>query len=247
MAEDQPGFLGRWARRKTDVRQGKPLDEPAVLVGKAPMATSPHLSSLANPGAAAEPIPQTPEPEKLLSLDDVKLLTQESDFSPFMARNVGSDVRNAAMKKLFTDPHYNVMDGLDIYISDYSIADPIPESMLRQMVGAKLLKIFDDEDDQVDGAGAAEKAPDHPVLSAEQASTDSAFPENLGADAAGDSSAGLESGLNGLTTNAVPPGLDASHESAAPAVPTLQKNAEPQEDLLPIGCQIAPLQMESGR
>ena len=65
-----------------------------------------------------------------------------------MAKNVGADVRNAAMKKLFTDPHYNVMDGLDIYISDYSIADPIPESMLRQMVGAKMLKIFDDEVDK---------------------------------------------------------------------------------------------------
>ena len=67
-----------------------------------------------------------------------------------MAGNVSSDVRNAAMKKLFTDPHYNVMDGLDIYISDYSIADPIPESMLHQMVRAKLLKIFDDDDDEED-------------------------------------------------------------------------------------------------
>ena len=64
-----------------------------------------------------------------------------------MAHDVAPEVRNAAMKKLFTDPHYNIMDGLDIYIDDYSKADPIPESMLRQMVGAKLLKIFDDEDD----------------------------------------------------------------------------------------------------
>ena len=68
-------------------------------------------------------------------------LTQACDFKPFMARGVAPEVRNAAMKKLFTDPHYNVMDGLDIYISDYSIADPIPASMLRQMTGAKLLKI----------------------------------------------------------------------------------------------------------
>ena len=74
----------------------------------------------------------------------MKALTQDSDFKPFMARNVGAEVRNAAMKKLFTDPHYNVMDGLDIYIDDYSMPDPIPESMLRQMAGAKLLKIFDE-------------------------------------------------------------------------------------------------------
>ena len=30
------------------------------------------------------------------------------------------------MKKLFADPHYNVMDGLDVYIDDYSKPDPIP-------------------------------------------------------------------------------------------------------------------------
>ena len=33
---------------------------------------------------------------------------------------------NAAMKKLFTDPHFNVMDGLDIYIDDYRKPDPLP-------------------------------------------------------------------------------------------------------------------------
>jgi cell division septation protein DedD len=55
-------------------------------------------------------------------------------------------VRNAAMKKLFTDPHYNVMDRLDIYIDDYSLPDPLPESMLRQMASAKFLNLFDDED-----------------------------------------------------------------------------------------------------
>ena len=106
------------------------------------------------------PLPQAPlpqgqapaekPPEKILSLDDVKALTRESDFKPFMARDVGADVRNAAMKKLFADPHYNVMDGLDIYIDDYSIADPIPEGMLRQMVGAKLLKLFDAQEGEDD-------------------------------------------------------------------------------------------------
>ena len=159
MAEEQPGFLSRWARRKTDVLHGKPLDEPviAVPVNKLPVAASPAPLVPASADAQAAPASQTPAPEKLLSLDDVKLLTQESDFRPFMARNVGPDVRNAAMKKLFTDPHYNVMDGLDIYIDDYSIADPIPESMLRQMVGAKLLNIFDDQDekDEKDDQGLA--------------------------------------------------------------------------------------------
>jgi hypothetical protein len=164
VAEERSGFLGRWSRRKADALQGKPLEERA-----APAKSAPGIALAASPDApvpdpAALPAPSPPPaqaPEKLLSLDDVKALTQDSDFKPFMARNVGADVRNAAMKKLFTDPHYNVMDGLDIYIGDYSIADPIPESMLRQMVGAKLLKIFDDEDEKDD------QALERPDLSAE--------------------------------------------------------------------------------
>jgi hypothetical protein len=158
VAEEHSGFLGRWARRKTDALQGKPLDEPAAPTKAAPGAGLAGSPAALVPEPASAPAPAMPPaepPEKPLSLDDVKALTQDSDFKPFMARNVGADVRNAAMKKLFTDPHYNVMDGLDIYIGDYSIADPIPESMLRQMVGAKLLKIFDEPDDDEQQQAAA--------------------------------------------------------------------------------------------
>ena len=164
MAEERPGFLGRWARRKTDVLQGRPLDEPAPVQKTASgVSAAPLLPETTLPAAGRPPDTEPVAPSaKLLSLDDVKSLTGDSDFKPFMARQVGADVRNAAMKKLFADPHYNVMDGLDIYIGDYSIADPIPESMLRQMVGAKLLKIFDDEEDKDDDALES------PVLAAEE-------------------------------------------------------------------------------
>jgi hypothetical protein len=66
-----------------------------------------------------------------------------------VARSVAPEVRNAAMKKLFTDPHYNVMDRLDTYIDDYSLPDPLPASMLRQMASAKFLKLFDDEPEAI--------------------------------------------------------------------------------------------------
>ena len=175
MSEERSGFLGRWARRKTDVLQGKPLEEPPVAAKPVPLAAAasalPVNASKTGP-ATTQPLDTVPAepPPTLLSLDDVKLLTRESDFAPFMARHVGPEVRNAAMKKLFTDPHFNIMDGLDIYIDDYSVADPIPESMLRQMVGAKLLKIFNDDD---------EKNEDSPEGSAAQSPVDSPFPDNL--------------------------------------------------------------------
>jgi hypothetical protein len=160
MAEEARGFLRRWARRKTDVLQGKPVEE----VAPAPVPAS---DAAAHSATAATPTPGMPEmasdgasvpPEKkLLTLDDVKLLDKNSDFKPFMAGDVGPDVRNAAMKKLFADPHFNVMDGLDIYIDDYSKSDPIPESMLRQMASAKFLNLF--EDQEADGKAAQTPSP----------------------------------------------------------------------------------------
>ena len=88
-----------------------------------------------------------PDPAPLPTLDDVQALTPASDFKPFMLQGVAPDVRNAAMKKLFADPHFNVMDRLDIYIDDYSQPDPLPAAMLRQMASAKILNLFDEEND----------------------------------------------------------------------------------------------------
>ena len=140
MAEEQSGFLGRWARRKNDVLQGKVVEEP-VAQPKSVLPEPVENQVKPAPEKATDKPPQ-------LSLDDVKLLTKDSDFKPFMAQNVGPDVRNAAMKKLFADPHYNIMDGLDIYIDDYSKSDPIPEAMLRAMTSSKFLKLFEDEEDK---------------------------------------------------------------------------------------------------
>ncbi len=152
MAEESRGFLGRWSSRKTDALKGNRLDEPAAVAK--PVARDADAAPVQASGQAAARPALTPssgatqelQQEKVLSLDDVRLLTPDSDFRPFMANNVGAEVRNAAMKKLFADPHFNVMDGLDIYIGDYSQPDPIAPSMLRQMVGAKFLNLFDDEE-----------------------------------------------------------------------------------------------------
>ena len=139
MAEEPSGFLGRWARRKTDVLQGKPVQEPVVVA----KTVVPEAIETQTKPAQDKALEQ----HQALSLDDVKLLTKDSDFKPFMSQDVGVDVRNAAMKKLFADPHFNVMDGLDIYIDDYSKSDPIPDAMLRAMTSSKFLKLFDDEED----------------------------------------------------------------------------------------------------
>ena len=153
MSESDKGFLGRWSQRKVALAQGEVPAEPATPAPQSGVAAANTSSATKTqvPDSSASPIADAPAPTPpALTLDDAAQLTTDSDFKPFMAGNVTADVRNAAMKKLFADPQFNVMDGLDIYIDDYSVFEPIPESMLRQMVSAKFLNLFPDEEDKKD-------------------------------------------------------------------------------------------------
>ena len=140
------GFLSRWSRRKAGSRSGAAVaDAPAAPDADVARRSKPALPAAADtpaPGAASVPARRPPKPPPLPTLDDVAALTHASDFSPFVARGVDAGVRNAAMKKLFSDPHFNVMDGLDTYIDDYGKADPIPLSMLRRMNQSAVLGLF---------------------------------------------------------------------------------------------------------
>jgi hypothetical protein len=121
------------------------------------------------PAAGEGPVAEEAPP--LPTLADVAALTRDSDYKRFVVPGVDEGVKRAAMKKMFfSDPHFNVMDGLDTYIGDYNTPDPIPASMLRKMWQSKALGLFDDEEDE-------EKAPQ--LATAAQASRDGAAPAPL--------------------------------------------------------------------
>ncbi len=150
MTDAAGGFFDRWSRRKLEQRVA-PAAEVPEAAGLADHAIA-DPRDLAGGRVASAPMQAraaptgTPAPE-LPTLADAERLTPDSDFKPFVARGVAPGVRNAAMKKLFADPHFNVMDGLDTYIDDYSVSDPIPVAMLRQMASAKFLNLFADADE----------------------------------------------------------------------------------------------------
>lgn len=152
MAED--GFLSRWSRRKAQAARGPALAEPAPETPSAPAAAPP----VSIPVPTARPAELTPAP----TLDDVARIDGASDFSRFVARGVAPAVRRAALRKLFADPRFNLIDGLDIYMADYNRPDPIPPDMLRQLAQSKLLRLFDDDDVAPDAAPAAAQAPAAP-------------------------------------------------------------------------------------
>lgn len=162
-AERDAGFLSRWSRRKVQARQGEPLPpapdaaQPAEALAPAPLA-APVPAPVAN---VAEPAPPAAEPPP--TLDETAGLTPQADFSRFVARGVEPEVKNAALKKLFADPHFNVMDGLDTYIEDFGKPDPLPESMLKQMAQARFLGLFTDAPDTDEEARPAALPADTPT------------------------------------------------------------------------------------
>lgn len=180
-APDDDGFLSRWSRRKAQVRRGLPLAQPVVPTvpatevpaaevpaieevpaAKVPATAVPATARPTEPTSAAEALPAQPvgtaatrpaaRAKPPPTLADVAALTRESDFSRFVAPEVDGEVRNAALKRLFADPHYNVMDGLDIYIDDYTKPDPLPRSMLRKMAQAAALGLLEAEPPAADPA-----------------------------------------------------------------------------------------------
>jgi hypothetical protein len=118
-AED---FFARWSKKNSEGRPEKNAETAA------PGAPLPQASVPA--AASAAPLP---------TLEDAERLTPDADFSAFMAQGVDELVKRTAMKKLFTDPHFNIMDGLDTYIDDYNKFEALTPDIVATLNHAKAL------------------------------------------------------------------------------------------------------------
>jgi hypothetical protein len=112
MAED---FLRRWSRLKHKQAAQKPAEKQPLEKKQA----------------------DTPP-----ALPPVDKLTPDSDFTGFMQPKVEDALRRAALKKLFSDPHFNIPDPFEAYSGDWTVGEPIPPEMLATLNQAKTL-LFD--------------------------------------------------------------------------------------------------------
>ncbi len=123
MSEDN--FLSRWSRRKIEARKGEEKLGPGLRRDDASPAEAgaqlPAPTRNSSESPAAEPLPP------------LESLTPHSDFSPFMREGVDPALKGQALRTLFSDPALYPMDGLDVYIDDYSKPDPLPEGWLEKM------------------------------------------------------------------------------------------------------------------
>ncbi len=116
-------FFARWSKA------GMPPDRTlSEVAGERAIPAVPDQGSPA-------PLP----PPRALTLEDAAALTADADFKPFMASHVDAGVKRLALKQLFADPHFNVMDGLDTYIEDYNSFVPMDAAMVAALNHGKAL------------------------------------------------------------------------------------------------------------
>ena len=141
-ADDKPPeglSLKRWSRRKFEAAREKTA---ATDAASAPVAA---------------PAPAAGAPATAATLPPVDSLTIDSDFTPFFQSKVGETLKRQALRQLLRDPRFNVMDGLDIYVGDYSIPDPISPDVVKQMVQGRY--IFDPPTTRINAQGHVEDVP----------------------------------------------------------------------------------------
>lgn len=150
-------FLSRWSRMKREARSAPPESAPAEPAQPPAQAGTATVAAVQTP---AEPAPLPP----------VETLTPQSDFTGFMKPEVDPALRRQALKALFQDPQFNVMDGLDVYIDDYTKADPLPEGWLEKMSQVARLGAYEPpkEEEPVPAESHAEERAEAPPPDAAQ-------------------------------------------------------------------------------
>jgi hypothetical protein len=105
--EEAGDFLARWSRRKLEARSGGIDDGAEVLQTEEPQAVPP---------VAAPPERELTDAD----MPPLDSLTADSDFTPFMSPGVSDGLRRLALRKLFSQPSFNITDGLNDYDEDFT-------------------------------------------------------------------------------------------------------------------------------
>lgn len=162
--ENSAGFLQRWSRRKHSVADGAVLPEPA----------------------APAPVVDAPPP----TLPDPTALDFSADFSAYLQARVPAELKRQAMQRLFADPVFNQMDGLDIYIDDYNLIPDLPPAEAALLQHAREVLFPTDGKPLLNEAGLpayatepAETLEAAPPADATAITTDSTTPPLAAADA----------------------------------------------------------------
>jgi hypothetical protein len=141
-------FVARWSRRKQAARAEQQHAE----------AADPSSESGAEQKAPRSVMTDADMPA-------LALLGADSDLSPFFSAGVSEELRRQALRRVFSQPRFNVVDGLDDYAGDYRSFRPLGDLVTaglrwhRQRIAARAHEASDTVDQaEAPASPAAESA-----------------------------------------------------------------------------------------
>jgi hypothetical protein len=226
MSSEPESFLARWSRRKRAAEEARkpaegavpetPAAAPAQVAGE---SVAPASASVPAPTRASAETTEVPLPP-IESLDGLR-----SDYQAFFQQPVADELRHAALKKLFADPHFNKMDMLDVYVDDYTQFEPLPAAMKLRLPSARSFLSESERAEleaieartEVAGGAIETSASDPSIAGGAVADPERRADERAADDASADSTSGPSA-----TTTATPAALDAPDAPSNASSPTFR-------------------------
>ncbi len=117
MATDS--FLQRWSAKKRGewIDETEEIREDVTQSDSELFSSEPSFSDATEHGESPDDADTLPPPA---TMDDVENLQEGDSAAVFLAKGVSSEVKKAALRKLFRSDAYNVLDGMNDYDLDYS-------------------------------------------------------------------------------------------------------------------------------
>ena len=140
-------FLARWSQRKLEARR----ENMPATDGD---GETPHPAG--EPGISAEPA----EPARELTdadMPSLDSLSEDSDYTPFLSPGVSDGLRRLALRKLFSQPSFNITDGLNDYDEDFK-----QFAGLGNIVTHEMKRLLRREQAAAEGQGPAAEAVPEP-------------------------------------------------------------------------------------
>ncbi|MEZ5449046.1 MAG: DUF3306 domain-containing protein [Thiolinea sp.] len=132
MSEQDEGFLNRWSRLKRRPQSSSDADTESP---ESTAPSPPQAETLAEDESGTEAAAEAEAPRVLTDEDmpPLESLDEHSDFSLFMSAGVSEELRRLALRKLFQQPQFNVIDELDDYCQDFTTFAPLGNTMTADL------------------------------------------------------------------------------------------------------------------
>lgn len=221
-----PFSLARWSRRKHAAARadvGRDVAPPSAQEDTAREAP-PRPATASGPETAPAAPTAIPQPAPLPAIES---LTLDSDFAAFLRPEVDPSLTRQALRKLFSDPHFNVMDGLDTYIDDYTKTVPITPDMLARLEHAR--RVLNPPKTRVNEQGYVEDVPDEPEGNAPEAGAPAGLTAPADPASASASGGGPADSSPGLAGAMASPESARSRDGAIAADPQADAAAAPSK------------------